>query len=295
MSQLPRQTTLATSCTIGGRGFWTGKQNTLTIVPAEANAGIQFVRTDLPGHPRVPALSEFSKGISMRTQLGHGFADFEMVEHVMSALYGLGITNCEVHCTAAEMPGFDGSSHRLSLALSSAGQVELTEPRTTFVADSTIEICDEDKLIRLEPPTEPDSNALFVEYQLDYGANSPIGQSTFATQVTPEIYAQEIAPARTFISAADAAKLQLAGIATHVSERDLLVFDEQGPVNNELRFPDECARHKALDVLGDLALAGVHLIGRITAIRSGHQLNGQLASAIQDRVKQRQFQTHRAA
>lgn len=295
MSQLPRQTTLATSCTIGGRGFWTGQQNTLTFVPAAANTGIHFVRTDLPGHPRVPALSEYSQGISMRTQLGHGFAEFEMIEHVMSALYGLGITNCDVHCTASEMPGFDGSSHRLSLALSDAGKIEFAAPQDTFVVDSPIEVSDGESSIRIEPKTPDMSNDLFVEYQLDYGSESPIGKSTFASEVSREIYGKEIAPARTFISASDAAKLQKAGIATHVSERDLLVFDEHGPVNNELRFRDECARHKALDVLGDLALAGVHLIGRITAIRSGHQLNGQLASEIRDRAKRIPIETHRAA
>lgn len=263
---------------VSGRGYWTGAPNTLTFVPAPPRSGVHFVRADLPGSPRIHATAEHRISMPLRTRLSMNGAEVDMVEHVMAAIYGLGIDNIEVHCTSGEMPGLDGSSQAYVLALQSVGRVEQDAEKLTCAINETIHIGDETQFIRAEPAA-PDSTSFEIEYQLDYG-DSIIGQATYQAALTPELFAQELAPARTFITQTEANMLQSQGVATHVTERDLIVFGEDGPINNELRFIDECARHKALDLVGDLALTGVDLVGRITARRSGHQMNGHMAEQL---------------
>lgn len=274
------QNTIRSVCSISGRGYWSGQTNTVTFMPAEPGTGIQFIRTDLPGRPRVQAVAENRISMALRTRLALGAAEVDMIEHVMAALYGAQIDNCEVHCTAAEMPGMDGSSFACSLALASAGIVAQSAERTTIKIEETIAVGDEKSFVRIEPL---DSDIYEVEYQLNYGKQSPIGIATFCGPVNPAAFLVNLAPARTFISQAEAEQLQQKGLGTHVTDRDLLVFGESGPVNNQLRFDDECARHKALDLVGDLALIGADLVGRVIACRSGHQLNGELAALVRSR------------
>ncbi len=278
------QQTIASPCTVSGRGYWSGVQNTLTFRPARVDNGIQFIRDDLPGRPRVAATVAHSSGQALRTRLEDRNASFDMIEHVMSALAGLHIDNVDVHCTAAEMPGFDGSSYAIALALNSSGIERQACPRATFSTQTTIEVAEDGRFVRFEPLTNDDAVGLQVEFNLDFGEHSPIHPSRFASVVTPGKYARDIAPARTFITQEDATALQASGVAQHVTDRDLLVFNQFGPVNNELRFPNECARHKALDLIGDLALVGVDLVGKLVAHRSGHQLNARLASAIREMI-----------
>ncbi len=273
------QTTLKGPCSVSGRGYWTGQPNTLTFLPAAAGTGVRFVRTDLDGRPSVRALAGARASMPLRTRLTQGRAQVDMVEHVMAALYGVGIDNVEVHSTAGEMPAMDGSSLAFTLALLETGKTPLEAPRTELRISRPIRIGDDRQWILAEP-AEHDS--LEIEYRLDYGQHTPIGKSTYRAIVNEQTFFQSLAPARTFVRLTDAQAMQAKGIARHVTERDLLVFDDRGPVNNELRFPDECARHKALDVVGDLALTGFDLVGRVIACRSGHQLNGQMATKLQD-------------
>lgn len=271
------QTTLTSPCSVSGRGYWSGVSNTLTFLPAPADTGVQFVRDDLPGKPRVAAIAENRVSMPLRTRLVSRMAEVDMVEHVLAALAGLQIDNVEIHCTASEMPGLDGSSHAYLLALNSAGRVEQKTPRPQLHIEETAQVGDAEQFIRVEPT--PDE-AYHLEYQLDYGPHSPIGQAIYRTEVTPQTFANELATARTFVTQAEATALQSRGLGTHVTARDLLVFDDHGPVDNELRFPDECARHKTLDLLGDLALTSIDLVGRVVARCSGHQLNGQMAELL---------------
>lgn len=279
------QTTLDGPCSVSGRGYWSGKLNTLTFHPAPSGTGIQFRRGDIEGARAVSVVTENCIGMSLRTRLSDGFCDFDMIEHVMSALAGLQIDNVIVECTASEMPGFDGSSYPIALALHQAGIRPLTETKATFQPSKTIQIGDSEQFVRLEPAQAEQTASLVVEYQLDYGVDSPIGIHTFQSECTPDTYLQSIAPARTFITEQDAKRLQANGMATHVTERDLIVFGENGPILNELRFEDECARHKALDLIGDLALTGVDLVGRLIARRSGHQMNGEMAKLIHEQME----------
>lgn len=292
------QTTLAAPCTVSGRGYWTGQANCLTFLPAPADCGVRFVRTDLPGHPSVTATAENRASMPLRTRLTRGRAEVDMVEHVLAALHGLQIDNAIVHCTASEMPAMDGSSFAFALALQSAGRCQLPEPRATLVLDRTIRVGDEHQWIEAEPLSTPQASELAssgtipfpaqclptqcleLEYQLDFGPGSPILKANHAIRLQPQVFFETISAARTFIGMDTARLLQAQGMALHVTEQDLIVFDKQGPVNNRLRYPDECARHKLLDLVGDLALTGIDVVGRITAHRGGHQLNGELAAAL---------------
>ncbi len=269
------QQTLSRTCQVTGRGYWSSQPITVTFVPAPAGTGVQFVRTDLPGQPRVQAVADHRVDMSLRTRLVNGSAMVDMVEHVLAALYGLKIDNVEVHCSHAEMPGLDGSSHAYVLALESAGRTQQRTERPTHVISQPIRVGDDNQWVVAYPA--PPSHGLTIEYQLDYGPTSSIASCAYSCPVNEFTFINELAEARTFLTKAEAEHLQSKGVAQHVTTRDLLVFGDNGPIDNQLRYPDECARHKALDLLGDLALSGIDLVGRIVAHRSGHQLNGLLA------------------
>ncbi len=275
------QTTLKAPCSVSGRGYWTGQVNTLTFVPAPADTGIRFRRMDLEGHPSVSAVAENRHSMPLRTRLAHGRAEVDMVEHVLAAMHGMRVDNAIVLCTASEMPAMDGSSLAFALAVESAGLIELPTERRTLVIDRAIRVGDERQWVLAEPVCDRHhTDSLEVEYQLDFGSDSAIAKATKSIRLTPATFFSEVAAARTFIGIETARMLQSRGMARHVTEQDLLVFDDLGPVNNALRYPDECARHKLLDLIGDLALTGLNLVGRITASRGGHQLNGEMANAL---------------
>lgn len=276
------QHTLSRPCQVTGRGYWSSQPITLTFFPAAANTGIQFVRTDLPDCPCVEAVADYRVDMALRTRLAKGSAVVDMVEHVLAALYGMKIDNVEIHCTSCEMPGLDGSSHAYTLALEAAGRTIQNVHRLTHRITEPLRIGTETQWVIAYPV--PSDSGLTIEYQLDYGSGSSIGRSTFATPVSEFTFVNELAEARTFVTLAEAQQLQSKGLAQHVTPRDLLVFADSGPIDNTLRFSDECPRHKALDLLGDLALAGFDVVGRIVAHRSGHQLNGRLAQALRETV-----------
>lgn len=277
MPAIRPQTTLQGPCTITGRGYWSGLVNTLTFLPAPSGTGIRFFRHDLRDQQGIQAVAENCQGLSLRTCLGSGQTRFEMIEHVMAALAGMQVDNVLVQCTAAEMPGLDGSSHPLALALSLVGTVQLPTVRRQLKLQQPLRVGTDAAWVMIQP-----AEHFAIEYQLDYGPNSPITACDFLTNIEPSVFLEEMAPARTFITRSDADALHLQGVANHVTDRDLIVFDERGPVNNSLRFPNETARHKALDVLGDLAVVGADLLGKVTAYRSGHQLNGLLAAQLRE-------------
>ncbi len=265
---------------MSGYGFWSGRDIDLNFQPAEANTGIVFVRSDLPGQPRIPAVIQNRINGPRRTTLVAEGCPVEMVEHVLAALAGLKIDNCEIHATRAEMPGDDGSSKAFTDALSQAGLVELEAERQTIRVTSSIRVGDENTWIQADP-VEQDQFEL--AYQLDYACPS-IGTQTYQTQVTPEIFAKEIAPARTFVLLEEAQELQKKGLGQRVSFKDILVFGPDGPIDNQVRFENECARHKLLDMIGDFSLSGTDLIGKFTASKSGHRLNSQLVFALLQQI-----------
>ena len=272
---------------VAGFGYWSGLDVRVEFRPAPPDSGIVFIRTDLDEPCRIPAIVDNRVEIPRRTTLAADGAAVEMVEHVMASLAGLQIDNCEVWVDRAEMPGCDGSARPFVDALLSTERVAQPALRETLVITSTTRVGDDDCWVEASP--EP-YGTLDLHYQLDYGAHGAIGRQTIELCLSPRSFCTELAAARTFILQEEAEWLRQQGLGERVTCSDLLVFDQRGPVGNQLRYADECVRHKTLDLVGDLALAGCDIQGRITAFRSGHRLNAQLIQELllQDRfVRQR--------
>lgn len=273
------QRTIANTCQVSGRGYWSGQQVCVQFAPASEGSGIRFVRTDLPGSASVPALVQNRQSISLRTVLvGEDQATFSMVEHVLAALSALEIDNVNVLVDAQEMPGLDGSSAPFVAALKSVGAIDQPQPIHPLVVDRVMRIGNAGNWIEASPS---ESGRLEVEYQLDYGEHCPIPAQSAHCVITPESFADQLATARTFVTAQQVEQLQAKGVGQHVTSDDLLIFDHQGLVAGELLFPNECARHKALDMVGDLSLTGFPLIGKFVSHRGGHELNAAMAERLQ--------------
>lgn len=277
ISTLRKQQTLQRPAQIGGFGYWSGRDVSVEFRPAPPHTGIVFVRTDLSRPVRIAARMENRIETPRRTTLASEGATVEMVEHILAALAGMRIDNCEVHVDRPEMPGCDGSSLPFVEVLNRAGIVAQNALRTRLVITETTRVGDEEAWVEARPQS---ADRLAIQYRLDYGPASPIGRQTIELEVLPDSFLKKLAPARTFILKSEADWLRSRGLGARVTCRDLLVIDESGPVDNPLRFEDECVRHKALDLVGDLALAGCDLAGSVIAHRSGHRLNAELVRVL---------------
>ncbi|HVW35712.1 MAG TPA: UDP-3-O-acyl-N-acetylglucosamine deacetylase [Pirellulales bacterium] len=268
-----RQRTIAKPAVVEGFGYWSGKDVRVEFRPAAADAGVVFVRADLAKPVKIRAAVSNRVETPRRTTLRSGGASVEMVEHIMAALGGLQVDNCEVWVNAAEMPGCDGSSLPFVEALTAAGFVDLKAVRPTLYVREVTRLGNEESWVEARPSQ---SGGLSVKFHLDYGSDSAIGRQTLTLPVTPDSFRRELAPSRTFMLKSEADWLLAQGLGTRATLKDLLVFDAEGPIDNELRFRDECVRHKTLDLIGDLSLAGCDLAGHFVAFRSGHRLNAEL-------------------
>jgi UDP-3-O-[3-hydroxymyristoyl] N-acetylglucosamine deacetylase len=271
------QRTIAGPARVEGIGYWSARDVHVEFRPAPPHAGVVFVRSDLPGCPRIPATVEYCIEIPRRTLLRCGDAGVDMVEHIMAALAGLRVDNCEVRVDQPEMPGCDGSSLPFVRALCAAGIVEQDAPRQVRVIRQPVRLGDEEHWIEARPSR---AGKTLLRYELDYGAGNPIGRQSLEISLSPTLFQRSLAPSRTFMLEAEAAAMQARGLGQRATCKDLLVFDSRGPVGNQLRFPDECVRHKLVDMIGDLALGGCDLVGHFAAYRSGHRLNVELLRAI---------------
>ena len=270
------QRTIRRKVAVMGAGYWSGRGNVVELCPAPAGSGIVFVRGDCGVPVRIAAVVENRVEASSRTNLAVGGVGVQMVEHVLSALAGLGVDCVQVRVSAEELPGLDGSARAFVEAIDEAGIEDLGAPIDPIVVREACRLEDGGAWIEVSPPRFA---GLSVDYELDYGPG-PIGRQAFSLRVTPETYRDSLAAARTFLTAAQADGLRAAGLGLAVGYGDLLVFGEQGPVGNALRWPDECVRHKVLDLVGDLALAGRPIHGHVRASRSGHRLNGAMAARL---------------
>ena len=268
------QRTIAREAGVRGISFLAGRDVRLRFRPADAGSGVVFVRSDLPDRPSVPAQVRHVIPRQRRTTIERGAAVVEMVEHVMAALAGLRVDNCVVEIDGPETPGCDGSSRAFAEALAGAGIVEQDAPRDVLVINRPITVREGEATLTAHPG---DPGQLVLSYQLDYGPRTPIGRQSFFVNVTPESFRDELAACRTFLMESEAEALRNAGIGPRTTERDLLIFGPDGVIGNELRHRDECARHKTLDLLGDLALVGMDLSGHVVAHKSGHSLNAEMA------------------
>jgi UDP-3-O-[3-hydroxymyristoyl] N-acetylglucosamine deacetylase len=275
------QRTIAGPAEVEGIGYLTGARVRLRFVPAPPSSGVVFARTDLRGRPQIPAHVSQVTGTQRRTTLGHPPAQVGMVEHVLAALAGLKIDNCVVELDAPEPPGLDGSCQAFVDALHEAGLVLQADTRPIWSVRSPMLVTAGGATLALHPPEGP---GLSLTYFLDYGLGSPIARQSHTIELTPSTFAQQIAPCRTFILESEAAELRRQGLGKHTTPRDLLVFGPRGPIDNRLRFANEPARHKVLDMVGDLSLLGADLCGHAIAYRSGHPLNVELVRALYQRL-----------
>jgi UDP-3-O-[3-hydroxymyristoyl] N-acetylglucosamine deacetylase len=271
------QHSLAGSVSCEGIGLHTGQVVRLCLKPAGIDHGIVFVRTDVNKFIRtIPAL--ISKVTT--TQLGTNIANSAgtavgTIEHIMAALFGLGIDNAIIELDGPEVPILDGSSQPFSAMIQSVGTRAQGAPRRSLEILKAVEVRHGNKLARLEP---------FDGFQLDVTVDfesRAIGRQRLVFDCTPESFADDLGAARTFGFADQVDALQANGLALGGSLENAIVIDGDEIVNQGgLRFEDEFVRHKALDAVGDLALAGAPIKGRYVAERSGHELNAALVRAL---------------
>ncbi len=271
------QHTIAKTVEVTGFGYWSGQDIRVEFRPADVGTGLVFVRRDVAALPRIAAVVANRIETPLRTTLSSEGVTVEMVEHVLAACAGLEVDNCEIWVDQPEMPGCDGSSQVFVDALTRAGIVEQKAIRKRLVVKEVTRVGDGESWVEIRPRPR---GGFALRYRLDYGSDSAIGRQTIELAVTPSAFRRELAPARTFLLESEAEWLRSRGLGTRVTEKDLLVFGDEGPIGNELRFDDECVRHKALDLVGDFALAGCELIGQVIAHRSGHRLNAELVRAL---------------
>ncbi|HUV39745.1 MAG TPA: UDP-3-O-acyl-N-acetylglucosamine deacetylase [Planctomycetota bacterium] len=270
------QTTIARPVEINGVGLFSGRPVSVKLIPADPDTGVTFIRTDLPGSPEVPVHCESLGEYERRTTLQSGELIIQTVEHVLACCSGLGIDNLRVEISDVELPVGDGSALPFARRLWEAGLVNLDRPRRYFrVSEPLIE---QNGQARLEvlPGVGAD---LTIAYELDYGG-PPLGHQEVCFRIKPEVFLEEIAPARTFCPEAEALEMRRRGVGVGATYENTLIIGPDGPIGNEYRFPDEPARHKVLDLHGDLALLGRRLRGEIRAIRSGHALNAKLVQEL---------------
>lgn len=279
------QHTLGADARVEGIGLFSGVGAVLTMHPAPADHGLVFMRSDLPGRPTVPVSAEFNDPQPRRTALRRGEASVHTVEHVLSALRGLGVDNALLELAGPEVPADDGSAKVFTEALRRAGVVDQGVPRRTIRLTAPVAVEDRGAKITYLPPQNGDTG-LTLTYELSFErGTSPVPAHRVTETISPERYAAAVAPARTFSSRAEAEEASKAGLFRHLTVRDMLVIDEHGPVDNSYRFQDEPARHKLLDLLGDLALAGAPIRGTIIAERSGHALNHTFAAMLKEKAQ----------
>ncbi len=274
------QRTILKPVEVSGRGLFTGVESTIRFRPALPYSGITFVRIDQPDPIRVAASVDNVSKRARRTALRNGTVTIETVEHCLSACAGLRIDNLDIELSGDEVPGVDGSCLPFVSMIQEAGIAEQDAEREVYTISEVIRVCDGGAELVALPPSDPDSDCLEVLYDLDYGNETPIGRQILSIKIDLDTFVKDIAPARTFVLESEVQRLRESGFGKHLNYADIVVFGPDGPVENKLRFPNECVRHKILDLVGDLSLLGRPVVGRIHACKSGHSLNHELVRAI---------------
>jgi UDP-3-O-[3-hydroxymyristoyl] N-acetylglucosamine deacetylase len=274
-----RQTTLRTSATVSGVGVHSGAPATLNMLPAEADTGIVFVRLGLDGRPdrEVRADVRAVTATEFATVIGDAEGPLcSTAEHVLAALIGLGVDNAVIEIDGPEVPIMDGSAAPFVAAIDQAGIVSLAAPRHFIKVLKPVRVAQGDSYGELRPY----SRGFRLDVEIEF--NHPvIGRQAVEVELSPDTFRRDLARARTFGFMKDVAKLWNAGYALGASFENTLVVTEDRVLNPEgLRFADEFARHKALDAIGDLSLAGAPLIGAYRSVRGGHSLNHAVLSAL---------------
>jgi UDP-3-O-[3-hydroxymyristoyl] N-acetylglucosamine deacetylase len=264
-----RQTTLADQVTLTGIGVHSGKPASITLVPAEACVGVVFSRTDSDSSKEIPALWDKVSATALCTVLDDPSKDgISTVEHLMAALFGMGIDNVIVEIDGPEMPIMDGSSHAFVEAIEQVGIRKLDRGRRYLKVKKTVRVDNGSAWCELHPY---DGTKFDITIDFDTPA---IGNQKFVSDMTPDVFRNELCRARTFGYVKDVEQLWKMGFALGSSLENSVAISDDKVLNPEgTRWPDEFARHKALDAVGDLALAGLPILGLYRSFKGGHKMN----------------------
>ncbi len=244
----------------------------MRLLPAAAGSGVVFCRTDLDGF-EIPAIGRNVAKVSYATSLMRQGVLISTTEHLLSALLGSGVDNVLVELDNLELPILDGSALPYTQAFREVGLKSQRRRREYLRILKNVEVREGDKFIGVYP-----GNGYSVSYKIDFPA--PIGRQGYTVDLATGAYEREIAPARTFGWREDEKKLRDMGLIRGATEESVIVLSRQGVLNGNLRFRDEFARHKVLDLIGDLALAGHHILGHVVAERAGHAMHTALVSRL---------------
>lgn len=279
-SSVDYQHTLAKPASLAGTSLHTGEKVTLTLKPAEPGTGLRFRRVDLKDQPFIPAKVENVQTVERATTLAQGSVKVHTVEHVISALTGLGVDNAIIEMDANEPPIGDGSARPYVECIKKAGLVAQDQLRRVFEVREPIHLETKggsfitiipDKKFRVSV-TQAGSNEKFTQF--------------YSTEITPETYEREIAPARTFVYYSDVQPLLEKGLIKGGSLENAIVLRDDAIMSKEpLRFPEELARHKILDLIGDLMLSGKRILGHVIAVKPGHGPNTEMARKLVDQYR----------
>ena len=271
---MDKQRTLASSASLSGTALHTGESVTLTLHPAPVGHGFKFKRSDLPDEPVVEARVENVKTVERATTIVEGNVKIHTVEHVLSALAGMGVDNALIEMNANEPPIGDGSAAPYVGVIKEAGIVEQDAPRAFLEPREPVILESNGSILTIIPDTK---------FRVSCTQVGPEGRFTqfLSAEITPEFYEKEIAPARTFVFYEDVKHLMDKGLIKGGSLENAVVARGDSVLSKEpLRFPDEFVRHKILDIVGDLTLAGRRLRGHVVAVKPGHGPNTELARAL---------------
>lgn len=271
---------LARAIVLSGVGLHTGMRTVVRLEPAPAGAGIRFVRADGNCPLEIPATVAYVVATERRTAIGMNGTRIESVEHLLAAAAGLGIDDLLVRVAGPEIPAGDGSAAQLVEALVAGGVVERAAPRTYADVRGPFDLAVGESRYQVAP-----AQALELHVAIDF-AHAAIGRQCGSWTLAANCFVTELARARTFGFLREREQLGRGGLARGAGPDNVVLLDDDGPVGTSLRWPDEYVRHKALDLLGDLALLGMPLRARVTAVCPSHRGNVALARALHDQLEE---------
>jgi len=269
------QATVKNKVVFSGIGLHSGRDVSMTLRPADAGTGIIFHRIDMSPSVSIEAIAKNVVNTRLSTTIGVSGATVSTIEHLMAALSGCGIDNVHVDIDGPEVPIMDGSAAPFVEGLRKAGVRVLSRPKKFLVVKKPISVVDGDKKITIIP-------SRYFRISFDMRFNHPVVNNQFRSmKFSDEVFARDYAPARTFGFLVEVETLKANGLARGGSLDNAVVIGDDGILNEEgLRYDDEFVRHKIMDSVGDLSLAGYPLIGHVKAYKSGHDLNHKLVTEI---------------
>lgn len=274
-----KQKTIKNPVTLSGIGLHTGKTVHVTIKPAGENEGISFIRVDLPGKQPVKVTAAnvvMDEKVQRCTAVEYQGVRIFTIEHLLAVLNGLGIDNVGVEIDGEELPGLDGSSLEFLKALERSGVEEQKADKNIFAIQEPIIVANKTSTVVMVP-----GDQMNISYTLDHAHHPLLRSQFFSLSLDPLTFSKELAPSRTFCLESEVDEIKAHGLGKGANYQNTLVMSVQGPLENTLRFPNECARHKVLDIVGDLYLLGYPVKGAVYATKSGHALNRALVKKIE--------------